>query len=121
LYLREPGSARSLPCSAAVRAGDYVFVSGQVAMDGDGKIIEGEIEEHTRQTLRNLERVLALAQCTLADVVKVTVWLQHADDVDRFDRVYREFFPGPKPARSTTLASLIADSRLQIEAIAFKQ
>jgi len=120
-YFAEPGSTQSLPFSAAVQAGDFIFVSGQVAMGGDGKIINGEIEEHTRQTLRNVERVLALAHCSLEDVVKVTVWLQDAEDFDRFNRVYREFFPVQKPARSTTQARLVVDSRLEVEVIALKR
>jgi 2-iminobutanoate/2-iminopropanoate deaminase len=110
----------TLPFSAAVRAGDLVFVSGQVAKGDDGSIVAGDIEAHTRQTLRNVERALALAGCTLRDVVKVTVWLQDAADFARFNRVYAEFFPGDKPARSTTQAKLVVESRIEIEAIAYK-
>src|SRR5215216_4554104 len=104
----------SLPFSAAVGAGNFVFVSGQVAKGDNGAIIAGGIEEHTRQTLVNVGRALALAGCTLADVVKVTVWLQDAAEFQRFNDVYREFFPGPKPARSTTQAKLVVDSRVEI-------
>jgi len=105
----------------AVKAGELVFVSGQVARGDDGKIIAGDIEAHTRQTLRNVERALALAGCSLRDVVKVTVWLQDATDFARFNVVYAEFFPGDKPARSTTQAKLVVDSKIEIEAIAVKR
>ena len=111
----------TLPFSATVKAGDLVFVSGQVAKGDDGNIVAGGIEEHTRQTLRNVERALGLAGCTLRDVVKVTVWLQDAGDFARFNPVYAEFFPGARPARSTTQATLVVESKIEIEAIAMKR
>jgi reactive intermediate/imine deaminase len=117
---KDPAQPATLPFSAAVAANGFVFVSGQVAKGDDGNIIPGDIEAHTRQTLRNVERALALAGCTLRDVVKVTVWLQDAADFARFNRVYAEFFPGDRPARSTTQAKLVVDSRIEIEAIASK-
>jgi 2-iminobutanoate/2-iminopropanoate deaminase len=119
-HYNDASQPASLPFTAAVEAGGFVFVSGQVAKGDDGRIIAGDIEAHTRQTLRNVGHALALAGCTLADVVKVTVWLQDAADFDRFNHVYREFFPGNKPARSTTQAKLVVDSRIEIEAIAYK-
>lgn len=119
-YHKDPSQPATLPFSAAVQAGPFVFVSGQVAKGDDGNIVAGDIEAHTRQTLRNVERTLSLAGCTLRDVVKVTVWLQDAGDFARFNRVYAEFFPGDRPARSTTQAKLVVDSRIEIEAIAFK-
>jgi reactive intermediate/imine deaminase len=119
-HYKDASQPASLPFSAAVKAGPFVFVSGQVAKGDDGNIIAGDIEAHTRQTLRNVERALALAGCTLRDVVKVTVWLQDAADFARFNRVYAEFFPGDKPARSTTQAKLVVDSRIEIEAVAYK-
>jgi reactive intermediate/imine deaminase len=119
-HYKDPAQPATLPFSAAVGANGFVFVSGQVAKGDDGKIIAGDIEAHTRQTLRNVERALALAGCTLRDVVKVSVWLQDAGDFARFNRVYAEFFPEDRPARSTTQAKLVVDSRIEIEAIAVK-
>lgn len=114
-----PGG-QALPFSPAVKAGPFVFVSGQVAMDETGKIVPGGIEAHTRQVLKNIERALALAGCTLRDVVKVTVWLDDARDFSSFNRVYAEFFAGNKPARSTTQAKLMVDTKLEIEVLAYK-
>jgi enamine deaminase RidA (YjgF/YER057c/UK114 family) len=74
---RNPGT-QTLPRSVATRAGGFVFVGGQVAREEDGSIIAGGIEAHTRQTLNNVAHVLALAGCTLEDVVKTTVWLEDA-------------------------------------------
>ena len=65
-------------------------------------------------------RALALAGCTLEDVLKTTVWLDDADDFEEFNRVYREFFAGNKPARSTTQAKNMVDTKVEIEVIAYK-
>src|ERR1700751_3607505 len=100
-----PGAGgQPLPFSSAVKAGPFVFVSGQVAMDDNGEIVPGGIEAQTRQTLRNVEKALALAGCTLGGVAKATVWLDDARDFWSFNRVYAEFFGASQPARSTTQA-----------------
>jgi reactive intermediate/imine deaminase len=111
---------RTLPRSVATKAGELVFVSGQVARDDKGNIVAGGIEAHTRQTMTNVANVLALAGCTLSDVAKVTVWLADARDFNEFNRVYGEFFPGKRPARSTIQATNMAGTQIEIEAIAFK-
>jgi len=111
---------QSLPFSPAVRAGAFVFVSGQVAMGENGEIAPGGIEPQTRQTLKNVDKALALAGCTLDDVIKVTVWLDDTRDFWTFNRVYSEFFPNNKPARSTTQAKLMVDAKIEIEVIAYK-
>lgn len=117
---RTGAGGQPLPFSPAVRAGPFVFVSGQVAMEDNGEIVAGGIEAQTRQTLANLERALKLAGYSLADVVKTTVWLDDARDFWSFNRVYAEFFPGNKPARSTTQAKLMVDAKIEIEAIAYR-
>ncbi|MCH7344243.1 RidA family protein [Pelomonas sp. CA6] len=108
------------PFTPAVRAGDFVYVSGQVPANDAGEIVSGGIEIQTRQVLENLRRVLALAGCTLDDVCKTTVWLHDARDFGAFNRVYLEHFPGSKPARSTTEARLMVDARVEIDAVAYK-
>jgi reactive intermediate/imine deaminase len=114
-----PGG-QPLPFSPAVKAGPFVFVSGQVAMGENGEIVPGGIDAQTRQTLRNIERALALAGCTFDDVVKATVWLDDARDFWTFNRVYAEFFAGNKPARSTTQAKLMIDAKVEIEVLAYR-
>jgi len=114
-----PGT-RSLPRSLATKAGDFVFVSGQVARGEDGRIVAGGIEAHARQTLKNVAYVLALAGCMLKDVVKTTVWLEDARDFDEFNRVYGEFFGENKPSRSTVQAKNMVGTKIEIEAIAYK-
>lgn len=109
------------PFSPAVRAGDFVYVSGQVPANDAGEIVAGGIEAQTRQVFVNLQKVLALAGCTLADVCKATVWLDDARDFGAFNRVYLEHFNGgPAPARSTTEARLMVDAKVEIDVVAYK-
>jgi reactive intermediate/imine deaminase len=117
---RTGAGGQPLPFSPAVKAGPFVFVSGQVAMGENGEIVPGGIEAQTRQTLKNVEKVLALAGCTVKDVVKCTAWLHDARDFWTFNRVYAEFFPDNKPARSTTQATLMIDAKVEIEVIAYR-
>jgi reactive intermediate/imine deaminase len=108
------------PFSPAVRAGDFVYVSGQVPADENGEIVAGGIEAQTRQVMKNLSTVLALAGCTLDDVCKTTVWLQDARDFGSFNRVYMSYFGDKKPARSTTEARLMVDARVEIDVVAYR-
>jgi reactive intermediate/imine deaminase len=114
------GSAPGLPISAAVRAGDFVFASGQMPLDDKGEVIQGNIETQTRATLERLKNVLALAGAALSDVVKVTVWIADPRDFPGFNKIYREYFPQDPPARSTVRSELVIDTRLEIEAVAYK-
>jgi len=111
---------RTLPRSLATKAGGFVFVGGQVARDENGDLIAGGIEAHTRQTMKNVADALALAGCTLEDVVKTTVWLDDARDFDDFNRVYSEFFHGNKPTRSTIQAKNMVGTKVEIEVVAYR-
>ena len=111
---------RKLPRSVASKVGGFVFVSGQVARDENGVLVAGGIEAHTRQTMKNVADALAVAGCTLDDVVKATVWLDDARDFDEFNRVYGEYFQRKPPARSTLQATNMVGTRVEIEVIAFK-
>lgn len=109
----------AMPFSPAVRAGDWVFVSGQTAIDPHGAVVAGGIEVQTRQVLEGIRRVLEQADCALSDVVKTTVWLADPRDFWSFNRVYAEFFPENPPARSTVRADLMLDCKVEIEAVAY--
>ena len=115
------GSGVKLPFSRAMRAGDLVFVSGQMATDASGRVIDGGIEAQTRQVFANIQATLAEAGCTLADVVKCTCWIDDARDFGRFNATYAEFFPTDPPARSTTVCQLVLAGKLEVEAIAYKE
>ena len=107
------------PYSQAVRVGDLVFTAGQVALDpATGKLVEGGIEEQTRQVLQNLAAVLEAAGSSLDRVVKTTVFLKDMGDFAAMNAVYAEFFPTDPPARSTVEVSALALGALvEIEAI----
>ena len=109
-----------LPFSPAVRAGDFVFCSGQVAMKENGEVQEGGIEAQTRATFQNVIKVLALADCTLQDVVKVTVWLDDTRDFWTFNRIYMDYFGEHPPARSCVQSAMMVDCKIEIEVTAYK-
>jgi 2-iminobutanoate/2-iminopropanoate deaminase len=108
-----------LPFSPAVRAGDFVFVSGQIPRDAKGGVHMGSIEEQTEAAIVQITRILNEAGCSLADVVKVTVFLEDARDFASFNKVYAQHFSG-MPARSTVEARLMVDAKIEIEAIAYR-
>jgi reactive intermediate/imine deaminase len=108
------------PLSPATRAGDFVFVSGQVPTDDQGQVIAGGIEAQTRRVFERIRETLALAGCTLADVCKVNVWLDDARDFGSFNRVYMECFGDHRPARSTVESRLMIDAKVEIDVTAYK-
>jgi len=109
------------PYSAALGAGGFVFVSGQIALDADGRIVSPTPKEQTRKALENMTATLLEAGLTLADVVKTTIFLKDMDDFGAVNEVYAEFFSEPYPARSTVeVARLPKDLRVEIEAIAMR-
>ena len=108
------------PFSPATRAGDFVFVSGQVPVDENGEVVLGGIEAQTRQVFQRLEAALALADCTLQDVAKVSVWLDDARDFAAFNRVYMECFKGHAPARSSVVSQLTIDAKVEMDVTAYK-
>ena len=106
--------------SPAVRAGDFVYVSGQVPRDPrTGALVgEGDVAAQTRQTLANLSAVLAAAGCALTDVVSVAVHLADADDWGAFDAVYRETFRPPFPTR-TVVGAALRGVLVEVTAVAY--
>ena len=114
------GGKSAIPLSKAIRAGDFVYVSGQLPFGSDGKIVAGGIEEQTRATLENVKSVLAEAGCQMSDVVKSTVFIVNGCDFAGMNKVYAEYFPDAPPTRSTIICGLVIDAKLEIEAIAYK-
>ncbi len=111
---------QALPFCQASRAGGFVFVSGQVAMDGDGEIVAGGIVAQTHQTMRNVIDILARGGCTLDDVVKANVWLDDARDFQSFNRVYASYFDQLFPARACVQSPLMVDAKVEIDVVAFR-
>jgi 2-iminobutanoate/2-iminopropanoate deaminase len=110
------------PYSQGIDTGTMVFTSGQLPIDPvSGKMIDGPIEEQTRQSILNVEAVLKEAGSDLNKVVKVTVFVKDMGNFSRINEVYKEFFSDHKPARSLVEAArLPLDGEIEIEAIALK-
>ena len=108
------------PYSQAVRAGGFVFASGQIPLDPQtGEFVEGGIAEQTEQVLRNLSAVLEAAGTTLDRVVKTTVFLAEMSDFAAMNEVYGRYFERDAPARATVQAAgLPRGARVEIEVIA---
>lgn len=117
---RTGAGGQALPFAPAVRAGDFVYISGQVAMNENGEIEPGGIESQTHRTMKNVVAVLELAGCTLKDVAKANVWLDDPRDFWTFNKVYGSYFPQGGPARSTVRSQLMVDAKVEIDVIAYK-
>jgi 2-iminobutanoate/2-iminopropanoate deaminase len=111
------------PYSQGVQCGDWVYTAGQIPLDpATGRLVEGSIEDQTRQVLNNLRAILAAAGCTMADVVKTTVFIMDMADFKAMNGVYAEFFPTAPPARSTVqVGGLPLGARVEIEAVAVRR
>jgi 2-iminobutanoate/2-iminopropanoate deaminase len=108
------------PYSQAVRAGQLLFVSGQVPLDpSTGQIVAGDIETQTRRVFDNLAAVLKAGGRSFADVVRTTVFLADMNDFTAVNDVYGTYFSAPYPARATVqVARLPKDARIEIDLIA---
>ncbi len=108
------------PYSQAVRAGGFLFVSGQIPLDpGTGALVTGDIRAATDCVLRNLAAVLAAAGCDLADVVKTTIYVRSMADFAAVNEVYGSYFPKDPPARACVeVSALPKDAPVEVEAVA---
>lgn len=111
---------RVLSLSRAIRAGDFVFLTGQIPMRDGVPITTGSVEEQTRAVLDEITATLALAGCTRDDVVKAMVWLRARSDFPGFNAVYGEYFPHDPPTRSAVVSDLLVDVRVEVEVMAYK-
>ncbi len=109
----------NLPFYPAVRAGDFIFVSGQVAKDPEGNMIAGTIEVETQGTIESIRRILAEEGASLADVVRVTTFLQDVRDFGRYNKVFASAFQGTALARTTVEARAVIDTKIEMDAIAY--
>jgi 2-iminobutanoate/2-iminopropanoate deaminase len=103
-----------------VRAGDFIFVAGQIPVDpATNQISPGDITHETRLALSNMKRVLEGVGASLADVAKVGVYLANGSEFVAMNEVYVEFFGESKPARTTIVCSFMADIRIEIDCVAY--
>ena len=105
--------------SQGLRAGDFLFVSGQGPLDPvTGQIVGDTVEEQTARVLENIKAILEAGGATMADVVKVTAHLSDLSLFERYNRVYATYFPDPKPTR-TTVGSQLLGILVEIDSIAY--
>jgi 2-iminobutanoate/2-iminopropanoate deaminase len=110
----------ALPFHPAVRAGDFIYVSGQVAKDENGNMCSGNIEEETRWTIESIRRILEFDGAALGDVVKVTVFLADARNFGRYNKVFAEYFPDGRLSRTTVEARAVIECKIEMDAVAYK-
>ena len=110
----------NLPFHPAVRAGDFIFVSGQVAKDADGNMCLGNIEDETRWTIECIKRILSEGGADLSDVVRVTTYLDDTRNFGRYNKVFGEYFKDATLARTTVEARAVIDCKIEMDAIAYK-
>lgn len=119
VFLPDAFPAPKGPYSPAVRAGDFVYVSGQTPRDAmTGELVGDDVATQTRTTLSNVQRVLEQAGARLADVVSLTLYLQHMEDWAAANEVYKEFFTPPFPSR-TAIGCDLRDILVEISVIAY--
>jgi len=109
----------NLPFHPAVRAGDYIYVSGQVSKDADGNMLCGSIEVETAGTIESIQRIIAEEGATLQDVCRVTTYLEDPRDFGRYNAVFKKYFDGAVLARTTVEARAVITTRIEMEAIVY--
>ena len=116
-----PNAAKPIgPYSAAIRAGNLLFISGQVGFDpATGALVEGDVAAQTDQVMRNIVSLLTAAGTDFAHVVRTTVYLADMNEFGKMNEVYARYVVDPPPARSTVqVARLPRDARVEIDVIA---
>ena len=115
--LRQSGRRPSL--STAVRAGDFIFLTGVGPLVGEAPMTTGSIDDQTRVVCETIKATLAEAGCTLDDV-KAMLWLRQREDFAGFNKVFGEYLPFEPPARSADLNELLVDVRVEVEVVAYR-
>lgn len=111
------------PYSQAIKVENFIFLSGQIAIDpSSGNIKSNTIEEQTKQIFKNIKEILSQCGYELNNIIKTTIFLKNIDDFPKMNRVYESFFNPPYPARTTVEVSrLPKDALIEIEAVAYRE
>lgn len=114
-------SENNLPFSDGIVAGNTLYVAGQQGLDASGRLVPGGIGPETKATLETIEKVIKAAGFELNDIVSVNVYLADINEFGDMNKVYKDFLPNPKPARTTIqAAALVNHARIEISVIAVK-
>jgi 2-iminobutanoate/2-iminopropanoate deaminase len=110
---------RQLSLSRAVRAGNMIYLTGQIPMQDGAPMTNGSIEDQTRSCIENIQATLQLVGCDLDNIVKTTVWLKDRADFPGFDKIYGEYFSNAPPARTGLVGEFLIDIKVEIECVAY--
>jgi len=108
-----------LPFSPALKAGDFVFVSGQASVDDAGKIVVDTFEGEFHRSMRNVQKILEAAGLGFQDVVQVRAYVDDPQDLTEYNRLYRDYFGSPPPARTTLVNCLGGVIKFEIDVTAY--
>lgn len=110
---------RKLSLSKAIRAGDFIFLTGQIPFKDGLPMTDGLIEEQTEVVIKEIQKTLKESNCDLTHVVKAMVWLRDRADFPGFNEIYGKYFLVDPPARSAVISELLVDVRVEVEVIAY--
>ena len=114
------GAKSVLPFSPAIKAGDFVYVSGQASVDREnGSVIEGTFEEEMRRSIENLEVILREAGLTLDNVINIKSYVADQKDLKEYNKIYPEYFKDPQPTRSTIVNVLPTFLKCELDCVAY--
>lgn len=114
------GVAKShLPFSPALKVGDFVFVSGQASVDDSGKIVVDDFEGEMRRSFENARKILKAADLDFSNVVQVRNYLGNQKNINEFNRIYKEYFNSPYPARTTLIGCLGTLLKFEVDLVAY--
>ena len=112
-------NGRQLSLSKAIKAGDFIFLTGQIPFKNGTPMTTGSIEEQTEIVIKDIQETLKEVGCDLSHVVKAMVWLRERSDFAGFNEVYGRYFPDDPPARSAVISELLVDVRVEVEVVAY--
>lgn len=119
-YIKGENTPQSfLPFSPAVRAGDYIFISGQASVDEKGNIIKADFEEECRKSFENVRAILSAAGLGFKDVVQVRNYVNKQENLTEFNRIYKDYFTEPYPARTTLIGCLGDLLKFEVDVVAY--
>lgn len=120
LKIINTGAKSVLPFSPAIKAGDFVYVSGQASVDREnGSVIEGTFEEEMRRSIENLEVILREAGLTLDNVINIKSYVADQKDLKEYNKIYPEYFKDPQPTRSTIVNVLPTFLKFELDCVAY--
>ncbi|MDC0226751.1 Rid family hydrolase [Alphaproteobacteria bacterium] len=114
------GAKSKLPFSPAIKAGDFVYVSGQASVDSQtGSVIEGTFEQEMRRSIENLKAILESAGLTLDNVINIKSYVSYEKDLKLYNSIYAEYFNLPSPTRSTIVGVLPTFIKFELDCVAY--